>query len=829
MSPSGRENEARPAVTSALPVPGSEGEAARPSPSTEPGNPGNSDTSSIPTEEEITEALLRYNAQAPVELVSRAYRFAYRAHAGQRRDSGELYFQHPAAVARILTGLELDASTVAAGLLHDVLEDTKVTRQELQREFGEEITRLVDGVTKLSKIPFQSREEHQAESLRKMFLAMAEDVRVILIKLADRLHNMRTLDGLPPERQKKISRETLEIYAPIAHRLGMFGLKWEMEDLAFRYLEPEAYYDLVQMVAKKRQEREGEVAEAVAMLRRRLQEMNIRAEVQGRPKHFFSIYQKMKQGKQFTEIYDLLAVRVIVDSIRDCYAVLGMVHSLWKPIPGRFKDYISIPKSNMYQSLHTTVVGPRGEPLEIQIRTWEMHRIAERGIAAHWLYKEGYKSSREFEEKVAWLRQVMEWLREMKDPQEFMETLKIDLFEDEVFAFTPKGDVKNLPTGATPVDFAFAVHTDIGLHCTGAKVNGHIVPLDYKLQNGEFVEILTSKNATPSQDWLTFVKTSKARSKIRAWFKETHREEAAGAGRERLEQEARRLGFEVREVMAAEKLAEVARRYGIGDVPDLLAAVSFGKLTVSQVLGRLVGPEELEARRRALSQAGRRRREGERDGLAGTGTSQGVAAGTGSLVGQAPGQFGFGDGEPGGQGRGGGGQVMRLSDRAQPGDAAGRSVLVAGADNLLVRFAHCCNPVPGDPIIGYVTRGRGVSIHRADCSILKDVSDSNVRRIPVEWHSGVLSASFPVEVEIEAIDRVNLLANVLNAVVEGDTNIEAVQAHSTKSNYAYINLVVDIRDIAHLQSVLDRIRRVSGVISVNRAAHRRNGLLRARG
>jgi len=810
-------------------VPGSEGEAVRPSPSAEPGNPGNSDTSSIPTEEEITEALLRYNAQAPVELVSRAYRFAYRAHAGQRRDSGELYFQHPAAVARILTGLELDASTVAAGLLHDVLEDTKVTRQELQREFGEEITRLVDGVTKLSKIPFQSREEHQAESLRKMFLAMAEDVRVILIKLADRLHNMRTLDGLPPERQKKISRETLEIYAPIAHRLGMFGLKWEMEDLAFRYLEPEAYYDLVQMVAKKRQEREGEVAEAVAMLRRRLQEMNIRAEVQGRPKHFFSIYQKMKQGKQFTEIYDLLAVRVIVDSIRDCYAVLGMVHSLWKPIPGRFKDYISIPKSNMYQSLHTTVVGPRGEPLEIQIRTWEMHRIAERGIAAHWLYKEGYKSSREFEEKVAWLRQVMEWLREMKDPQEFMETLKIDLFEDEVFAFTPKGDVKNLPAGATPVDFAFAVHTDIGLHCTGAKVNGHIVPLDYKLQNGEFVEILTSKNATPSQDWLTFVKTSKARSKIRAWFKETHREEAAGAGRERLEQEARRLGFEVREVMAAEKLAEVARRYGIGDVPDLLAAVSFGKLTVSQVLGRLVGPEELEARRRALSQAGRRRREGERDGLAGTGTSQGVAAGTGSLAGQAPGQFGFGDGEPGGQGRGGGGQVMRLSDRAQPGDAAGRSVLVAGADNLLVRFAHCCNPVPGDPIIGYVTRGRGVSIHRADCSILKDVSDSNVRRIPVEWHSGVLAASFPVEVEIEAIDRVNLLANVLNAVVEGDTNIEAVQAHSTKSNYAYINLVVDIRDIAHLQRVLDRIRRVSGVISVNRAAHRRNGLLRARG
>ncbi|MBE3577076.1 MAG: bifunctional (p)ppGpp synthetase/guanosine-3',5'-bis(diphosphate) 3'-pyrophosphohydrolase [Limnochordales bacterium] len=816
MSLNDTENETRPVGASALTVPGSGGENSSPSP---PAEPDEGQGSSIPTEEEITSALLRYNAQAPVELVSRAYRFAYRAHAGQRRDSGELYFQHPAAVAKILTSLELDASTVAAGLLHDVLEDTQVTREELQQEFGEEITRLVDGVTKLSKIPFQSREEHQAESLRKMFLAMAEDVRVILIKLADRLHNMRTLDSLPPERQKKVARETLEIYAPIAHRLGMFGLKWEMEDLAFRYLEPEAYYELVQMVAKKRREREGEVAEAMAVLRQRLQEMNIRAEVQGRPKHFFSIYQKMKQGKQFSEIYDLLAVRVIVDTVRDCYAVLGMVHSLWKPIPGRFKDYISIPKSNMYQSLHTTVVGPRGEPLEIQIRTWEMHRIAERGIAAHWLYKEGYKSSREFEEKVAWLRQVMEWLREMKDPQEFMETLKIDLFEDEVFVFTPKGDVKSLPAGATPVDFAFAVHTDIGLHCTGAKVNGRIVPLDYRLQNGEFVEILTSKNATPSQDWLTFVKTSKARSKIRAWFKETRREEAAAEGREKLEQEARRLGFEPREVLVSEKLAEVAKRYGFGDTTDLLAAISFGKVTISQVLGRIVGPEELEARRKAANQAGRRRRDAERDPLVGTGIGPGAAA-AGVAAGQAQGQPGEAEL---------GGQIVRMPDRTRPEEAASRSVLVAGTDNLLVRFAHCCNPVPGDPIVGYVTRGRGVSIHRADCSILKEISDSNVRRIPVEWRSGVLPASFPVEVEIEAIDRVNLLANVLNAVAEGETNIEAVQAYSTRSNYAYINLVVDIRDIAHLQNVLERIRRVSGVISVNRAAHRRTARLRARG
>lgn len=793
------------------------------------------DSETIPSEEEIIQALPKSNPQAE-ELVRRAYRFAEQAHAGQQRDNGTCYFQHPAAVALILAQLELDASTVAAGLLHDVLEDTRVTREELEKEFGEEIARLVDGVTKLSRIPFQSREEHQAESLRKMFLAMAEDVRVILIKLADRLHNMRTLEGLPPERQKKISRETLEIYAPIAHRLGMFGLKWEMEDAAFRYLEPEAYYELVQMVAKKRREREGEVAEAVALLKQKLQEMNIRAEVQGRPKHLFSIYQKMRKGRQFNEIYDLIAVRVIVDTVRDCYAVLGMVHSMWKPIPGRFKDYISIPKSNMYQSLHTTVVGPRGEPLEIQIRTWEMHRIAERGIAAHWLYKEGNKSSREFEEKVAWLRQVMEWLREMKDPHEFMETLKIDLFEDEVFVFTPKGDVKNLPAGATPVDFAFAVHTDLGLHCVGAKVNGRIVPLDYRLQNGEFVEILTAKNATPSQDWLSFVKTSKARSKIRAWLKESQREEGAREGRERLEQEARRLGFEVKEVLGHDKLTEVARRYGMGDAMDLLAAVGFGKVTVAQVLGRIVGPEELEARRRALRP------------VAGTGPGAGAAAGAGPVAeseaagaarlagkgragqllrwtrrpgaGQAP---GLGPGAGPGTGQSG----AAGPERAQA-EAAGRSVVVAGVDNLLVRFAHCCNPVPGDAIVGYVTRGRGVSIHRADCAVLRDVPDSSARRVAVEWRSGILPASFPVEIEIEAIDRVNLLANVMNAIAEGETNIEAVQAYSTKSHYAYVSLVVDIRDIAHLENVLERVRRVSGVLSVSRAVHRRGRLLRAR-
>ncbi|MBE3583319.1 MAG: bifunctional (p)ppGpp synthetase/guanosine-3',5'-bis(diphosphate) 3'-pyrophosphohydrolase [Limnochordaceae bacterium] len=767
-------------------------------------------------EEEIIAALQRYNPQAPVELVSRAYRFARQSHAGQRRDgTGVSYFQHPAAVAKILTELEMDASTVAAGLLHDVLEDTTVTRDQLQAEFGKEITRLVDGVTKLSKIPFQSREEHQAESLRKMFLAMAEDLRVIVIKLADRLHNMRTLEGLPPERQRKIARETLEIYAPIAHRLGMSQLKWELEDLAFRVLEPEAYHELVQMVAKKRKEREGEIAEAVATIRQRLQEMNLRAEVQGRPKHFYSIYQKMKQGRQFTEIYDLLAVRVIVDTVRDCYAVLGMVHSLWKPIPGRFKDYISIPKSNGYQSLHTTVVGPHGEPLEIQIRTWEMHRIAEKGIAAHWLYKEGYKTSLEFEEKVAWLRQVMEWLREMKDPHEFMETLKIDLFEDEVFCFTPKGDVKNLPAGSTPIDFSFAVHTDIGLHCVGAKVNGKLVPLNYVLQNGDFVEILTSKNASPTQDWLALVKTSKARSKIRAWLKEAHRAEAIEQGRTMLEREAKRLSFDPKEVLKVEKLADVSRSYGLAGPDDLLAAVGFGRLTVMLVLGRLVGPEQLEAHRQAIKLASRRRHLlGEPGGVDGAGAAPAGGA-SGGTVGAAGGVTTTGsDGTA--TGRLPHANVVPLTGRAS--EAESRSVDIEGVSNLLVRFARCCNPVPGDPIVGYVTRGRGVSIHRQDCLILKDVPDSDVRRVPVHWRAGELPASFPVAIEVEAIDRVNLLANVLNAVAECQTNIEAVQAHSNKSHYAYVNLVVDIRDVSHLQLVLDRIRRVQGVLTVSRSA-----------
>lgn len=492
----------------------------------------------------LTDRILAYYPTANVEVITKAYHFSRRAHQGQLRESGALYFEHPFEVALILADLELDMETIVAGFLHDVLEDTQVTRDELKAEFGPTVLMLVEGVTKLDKLPFRDRFEHQAENMRKMIFAMAEDVRVILIKLADRLHNMRTLRHVSPEKQRLISQETLDIFAPLAHRLGIWKIKFEMEDLAFRHLHPLEYYNLVGEIDKKRQEREGDLQEVMGIIMKRLAEVDMVCDIQGRPKHLYSIYQKMKrQQTSLDEIYDLMAIRIIVDSVRECYAVLGVIHALWKPIPGRFKDYIAVPKSNMYQSLHTTVVGPHGEPYEIQIRTWEMHRIAEKGVAAHWMYKEGQSRKLSEEAKVGWLREAVEWLQEMKDPQEFMDTLKIDLFEDEVFVFTPKGDVKSLPNGATPVDFAFDVHTDVGLTCLGAKVNGRLVPLNHVLKNGDFVEILTSKNASPTRDWLHYVKTSKARSRIRSWLKEEQREENLNRGRDLLERELKKTSF----------------------------------------------------------------------------------------------------------------------------------------------------------------------------------------------------------------------------------------------------------------------------------------------
>ncbi|NMB13101.1 MAG: bifunctional (p)ppGpp synthetase/guanosine-3',5'-bis(diphosphate) 3'-pyrophosphohydrolase, partial [Firmicutes bacterium] len=679
--------------------------------------------------EELKNRIVEYSPHADLALVERAYALAEEAHRGQYRDSGDVFFRHPFEVAMILAEFEYDVVTIAAGLLHDVLEDTEVTRDEMEEEFGEEIVLLVDGVTKLSRIPFQTREEHQAQSLRKMFLAMAEDLRVVVIKLADRLHNMRTLRHLPEDRQVWMARETLEIYAPLAHRLGMWGIKWEMEDLAFRCLEPQEYYDLVNKMARQRQEREGELQTVMQTLREKVAEVDIAAEVSGRSKHFYSIYQKMKrQDKSFDEIYDLLAVRVIVDTVKDCYGVLGIVHTLWKPVPGRFKDYVAMPKSNMYQSLHTTVIGPKGDPFEIQIRTWEMHRIAEKGIAAHWLYKEGQRrSSVEFDEKIAWLRQVMEWLKEMKDPEEFMATLRIDLFEDEVFVFTPKGDVKNLPAGSTPVDFAFSVHTDVGLHCTGAKVNGRIVPLDYQLNNGEFVQILTSKTPSPSQDWLRFVKTSKARSKIRAWIKEQQRDESVERGHDLLIKECRKLGVDAGEVLKTDELTELAKRYGLASREDLLATIGYGKILARQVINKLTGQEET------------------------TRTSQQSKPPAPSL----------------------------------PRSRVPLGISVKGLDNLLVRISKCCNPVPGDDIVGYITRGRGISVHRTDCPNVAALAKEPERKIDVQWNAEEES-SYPVELTIEALDRANLLTSVMNAISEGKTSVEAVNARTTDHKVALI-------------------------------------------
>lgn len=704
----------------------------------------------------LIERIKSYYPEADVDMITKAYHFSKRAHEGQLRDSGEPYFQHPFEVAMILAELELDVETIAAGLLHDVLEDTEVTRAEMEAEFGPSVLSLVEGVTKLEKLPFRNRFERQAENLRKMILAMAQDIRVILIKLADRLHNMRTLRHVSLEKQRIIAQETLDIFAPLAHRLGIWKIKFEMEDLAFRHLYPDDYYNLVNAIARKRLEREDDLKNVMEIIKGKLDEMGVKCDIQGRPKHFYSIYQKMtRQNKSLDEIYDLMAVRIIVETVRECYAILGVIHATWKPIPGRFKDYIAMPKSNMYQSLHTTIIGPRGEPYEIQIRTWDMHRIAEKGVAAHWLYKEGQSKRKGEQAKVEWLREAVEWLQEMKDPEEFMDTLKIDLFEDEVFVFTPKGDVKSLPNGATPVDFAFDVHTDIGLSCVGAKVNGRIVPLDYVLRNGEFVEILTSKAANPSRDWLSFVKTSKARSKIRSWLKEEQREEGLIRGRELLEREARKANLELKEVLSPANLERVAKKYGVGNGDELLATIGFGRVTALQVLQKIVGKELVLKPKKPVQ--------------------------------------------------------PRKPKKKDP-----KGVTIKGVENLLVRFSKCCSPVPGDDIVGYITRGRGVSIHRTDCPNIAALGSDSARQIEVSWNTSPTD-SYPVEIEIEALDRPNLLANIMNNVAESKTNIEAVNARTTKQEAASIQLIVDIRDVAHLTTVISKLRQVDGVISVRRA------------
>lgn len=703
-----------------------------------------------------------------IKLVEKAYSFAEEAHRGQLRNSGEEYIQHPLEVAKILSELEMDEATIAAGFLHDVVEDTKYTVEDIEKEFGSQVALLVDGVTKLGRIEYKSKEELQVENLRKMFLAMAKDIRVILIKLADRLHNMRTLKFHSEKKQKEIALETLEIFAPLANRLGIFRIKWELEDLSFRYLKPQEYYDLSEGIALKRAEREVQINEVITQLRKRLGEVGIHADISGRPKHFYSIYRKMiNQHKELNEIYDLTAVRVIVESVNDCYGALGIIHTMWKPLPGRFKDYIAMPKPNMYQSLHTTLVGAHGEPFEIQIRTWEMHRTAEYGIAAHWKYKEGAGKpvGGNFEQKLSWLRQLLEWQHDSRDAGEFMESLKIDLFADTVFVFTPKGDVVELPAGSCPVDFAYRVHTDVGHRCVGAKINSRIVPLETKLTNGDIVEILTSKQSNgPSRDWLSFVKTSQAKNRIRGWFKKEKREENIVRGREGIEREVRRLGLDPVQFLKSESLLKIAKSYNITNLDDLYAAMGDGAVTVNKVLMRLREDLTKEERERLQLEA----------------------------LQQGEGKTSSGYGK------------------------ASQGVRVKGVDNILIRFSRCCNPLPGDDIVGYITRGRGVSIHRRECDNIKSHStEEQARMVEVIWDTEVESI-YPVDLEIFALDRARLVTDVMNVVMETRTNILAINARVAKDKSTHIQLSIEIRNLGHLYNVMQKIRRVKDVTSVER-------------
>ncbi len=695
-----------------------------------------------------------------LDIIKNAYNFARKAHEDQIRFSGERFIEHPLVVAHILAELGLDIISIAAALLHDVVEDTEVTSEDIKEKFGEEMALLVDGVTKLTRLNFKSKEERQAESLRKMFLAMAKDIRVVLIKLADRLHNMRTLNYLDEKKRKEKAKETLEIYAPLAHRLGMSRIKWELEDLSFRFLYPDIYYEMSGKVAANRKQREKEIQKAITLLNNKLKEHNLKAKIYGRPKHLYSIYQKMKRKEiDFNEIYDLTAVRIIIDTVRECYEVLGIVHEIWKPIPGRFKDYIAMPKTNMYQSLHTTVIGPAGDPLEVQIRTPEMHRTAEYGIAAHWRYKEGKQDNEKFEEKLSWLRQILEWQKDLEEPHEFIETLKIDLFEDEVFVFTPKGDVISLPGDATPLDFAYNIHTEVGHNCIGAKVNGKIVPLEYRLKNGDIIEILTSKNSTgPSRDWLKFVKTSRARSKIKRWFKKQRREEIIQRGKEMFERELKRQNIVLKEKEKENRLDEIACQMGKNDRDDLLEAVGYKTIDPGQIIDKLALGDDKE-------------------------------------------------------------EEIPLAELKKPRSkgSSDKGVKVKGMGDLMVRMAKCCNPVPGDSIVGYITRGRGVSIHRKNCPNLQNlIANDKDRIIEVSWDNE-RTESYSVDLAIEAMNRNNLLNEITQIVKEEQLNLLSVVARTDNYNKAYIDLSVELSSLEHMRDFMAEIENISGILSVKRA------------
>ncbi len=718
---------------------------------------------------ELIKKIKSYNPQANTEDIVAAYKCAYNAHGSQKRLSGEPYIIHPIAVAEILADMEMDNDTIIAALLHDVVEDTGYTSCDISERFGASVAELVDGVTKLGKIPYSSKEEQQVENLRKMFMAMAKDIRVILIKLADRLHNMRTMKFQAEDKQRQKSLETMEIYAPLAHRLGISKIKWELEDISLRYLDKVAYQDIVNGINQRRAERENYLDEIKQEISEKIKESSLNFYIEGRVKHFYSIYKKMySQNKTLDEIYDLFAVRIIVDSVADCYNVLGIVHDLYKPMPGRFKDYIAMPKANMYQSLHSTVIGKSGQPFEIQIRTWEMHRTSEYGVAAHWKYKEGKSAINDFDEKMSWIRQLMEIQKEMVDAEDFIQSLKIDLFSDEVFVFTPKGDVINLPAGSNPIDFAFAIHSAIGCKMLGSRVNGKIVPLEYKLNNGDIVDVITSPNTNgPSRDWLKIVKTSQAKNKINQWFKKQNRDENITRGKEGLEKELRKNDIDVSKALSGEIIDTILKKYSYKTIEDLYASIGYGGITLSRVAAkikdvyqRIYGiPEPLDI-----------------------------------------------------------GSIIKEPKKAKPSEG----VIVKDIDNCLVRFARCCNPIPGDSIIGYITRGRGVSVHRTDCVNIINAKTNTTefgRLIEAVWADGEHKAErYIAGIIYTAYDNPSILASIAAILSEYNISARTFNARVTADGTAIVEFEIEITDKKQLDSVIQKMRTIKDTIDVKRAS-----------
>ncbi len=713
----------------------------------------------------------QHSRRVDTKLIMKAYNLASEKHKDQKRHSGEPYIVHPLNVAYILADVGLDDSTICAALLHDIVEDTDVTDDDLRKIFGEEIADMVAGVTKLGTMMFSSVEERQVEDYRKMFLAMGKDIRVIIIKLADRLHNMRTLKYLKRERQLANAKETMEIYAPLANRLGLYSMKWELEDLAFKYLHPEEYHELVEGINKKREERLQFIEKIMADIRVQLKKQHIDAEVTGRAKHLYSIYRKMKRdNKTLDQIYDLFALRILVNSVKDCYAALGVVHEMYNPMPGRFKDYIAVPKPNMYQSIHTTLLGEKGTPFEVQIRTWDMHRVAEYGIAAHWAYKEasyfGRKQSVKVEEdKLAWLRETLEWQREMQDPQEFLDTLKTELFVDEVYVFTPKGAIKVLPQGSTPIDFAYNIHAEIGNHMVGCKINSKMMPIITPLKNGDIIEIITSENSKgPSRDWLKFVKSTGAKNKIKAWFKKALREENIEKGKNLIEKEIKRLGFTHTDLFKSQYIDPMLEKYRYKTLDDMYSAVGFGANSAVKVIAKVLQEYRKEHQEIDIEE-----------------------------------------------------KIQELSniqkDRKLKRPNSG--VVVKGIDNCLVKLSKCCNPLPGDEIVGYITRGRGVSVHRKDCANLKDLLTEEDRMIDVEWYKEA-KETYQVEIEVLANDRGGLLVDTLNALKETKTKLMGVNTKTTKEHIAIMDISIEIENIDELNKVQKAIRKVDSVYEVRR-------------